>query len=114
MLHHLENIFKWLFVLSLLVMLITYIQKDRFPESEFYDLSLLNDPVQNPTQKQPFDTEVNEQKYIINPLFDYELQGVVVSYNDSDSFTDTTHHRRWQAILCWCRDQWKTLHPGRF
>jgi len=99
MIHFLESVFKWLFVLSLLGMLITYIQKDKFPEPGFYNLSLLKEPLQSPTRKQSFETEVNEQKYTINPLFNYELQGVVVSYNDSDSLGDITHHRRWQDFI---------------
>jgi hypothetical protein len=99
MLHRLETLFKWLFILSLLVALTTYFKKDSLPDPAFYDLTQLEEPLQRPTRKRPFDTQVNGQSYLITPLFDYELHGVVVSFNDSDSFTDTTHHRRWRDFL---------------
>lgn len=99
MLHLLESLFKWLFLLSLLVTLAAYLQKDELPEPHVYDLALLKEPQQTPTRMQPFETQTNGQNYRITPLFDYQLDGVIVSYNDSDSFTDTTHHRRWQDFL---------------
>ena len=36
---------------------------------------------------------------MIKPRYDYELEGVVVSLHDSDSFMDVTHHRRWQDFI---------------
>jgi hypothetical protein len=95
----LEKLFKWLFLASLLVFAATYLTKDRMPEPGFYDLTSINDPLQQATRRQPFMTEVNGQQYRIEPRFDYTLEGVVVSYNDADAITDITHHRKWQDFL---------------
>ena len=73
--------------------------KDRLPEPEFYDQSSLGEPRQQPTRKQPFVTQVQDQEYRVEPMFEYALDGVVVSYNDADGFTDITHHRKWQDFL---------------
>ena len=39
------------------------------------------------------------QDYLITPQFDYELDGVIVSYHNADDFTDITHHWRWKDFL---------------
>jgi len=46
-----------------------------------------------------FSVEVNDQQYIIKPKFEYQLQGVVVSYHDADEFTDISHHDKWKDFI---------------
>ncbi len=99
MTQRLEKLFKWLFLSSVLVLALTFIWKDRMPEPAFYDLASLKDPMQQPTWRKPFVTEVNGQQYRIEPQFEYALDGVVVSYNDADAITDIWHHRKWQDFL---------------
>jgi hypothetical protein len=95
----LESLFKWLFIASVTTMAITYLLKDERPEPDYYDLDQLKAPLQTATDAPPFTTEVNGQRYRIKPLFDYELEGVVVSYHDSDSFADIWHHGKWQDFI---------------
>lgn len=95
----LEKLFKRIFLLSALVMVATFFHKDKMPMPDFYDLNSLNEPSQNQTDHQPFETVVNEQSYTIDPKFDYELYGVVVSYNNAGSFGDIWHHKRWKDFL---------------
>jgi len=95
----LERLFKWLFLLSLPLLTYSYLGKDRLPPPAFYAQASLEEPRQRPTRRPPFVTQVNGQAYRIKPQFEYALDGVVVSYNDADGFTDITHHRRWQDFL---------------
>lgn len=95
----LEQLFKWLFLISALLTLTLYFKKDGLPEPQFYDLNALNEPVQTQINAEPFKTRVNGQEYTITPLFDYELFGVVVSYSDADAFSNIWHHKRWQDFL---------------
>ena len=37
--------------------------------------------------------------YTIEPLFDYALDGVVVSLHDSDAFIDVYHFKDWKDFL---------------
>ena len=99
MLINLEKIFKILFVLSLTASLYLYFTKDVLPAPSFYDLDQLSDPLQTPTQQKDFTTRASGENYIITPKFDYELDGVVVSYHNSDGFDDVTHHRRWKDFI---------------
>lgn len=97
--HLLESIFKWLLLGSVLAMLITYFYKDTLPPPTFYDLDKLAEPLQSPTTVKSFTSHVNGQQYIIDPKFDYELNGVIVSYHDADSFIDITHHDQWKDFI---------------
>ena len=95
----LESLFKWLFLASLAAMAVTYLLKDQRPDPGFYDLEQLRPPQQTATDARPFTTEVNGQHYRVKPLFDYELEGVVVSYHDADSIADIWHHGKWQDFI---------------
>lgn len=91
--------FKWLLLVSLLLTLISWLRKDILPDPEFYAASDLNDPVQLRTSDRPFRTVVNDQQYEITPLFDYTLDGVVVSYHNADSLGGIWHHDRWKDFV---------------
>jgi len=93
------RIFGWLFLLSLGVAVLTWLRQDDLPPPETYGTQPLPAPRQQPTSRRPFAVDAGGQRYQIEPLFDYELQGVVVSYHDADSFVDITHHDRWQDFL---------------
>ncbi len=95
----LESLFKRLFLLSALAMGIMFLYKDKLPEPDFYDLSQLDEPLQSATERDVFKTQSNGHEYTITPKYDYELQGIVVSYHDADSFLDIWHHKRWQDFL---------------
>ena len=95
----LESLFKWLFLLCLLAMGVSYLYKDKLPEPDHYDLSQLDAPYQIITDQPAFKTQAKGQEYTVTPKFDYELQGVVVSYHNADSFLDIWHHKRWQDFL---------------
>lgn len=95
----LESLFKWLFLLGAVTMGVTYFYKDKLPDPPFYNLADLETPRQMPITQEAFNVQVNEQEYTIQPLFDYELDGVVVSLHNADDFTDITHHRRWKDFL---------------
>ncbi|MEQ1558371.1 MAG: hypothetical protein ABL933_05450 [Methyloglobulus sp.] len=95
----LESCFKWLFLLSTLTMGVLYFYKDKLPEPGFYDLVHLEEPSQFATDHEEFKTRVDGHEYTITPKFDYELYGVVVSYNNSDSFGDIWHRKRWLDFI---------------
>ena len=94
-----EIVFRWTFVVSLLIAGFLWFFKDSLPAPDFYGTSLLDEPIQLPTTQKPFSTIVNGQRYLITPKFDYELSGMIVSYHDADSFIDISHHNSWKDFL---------------
>ena len=95
----LEKCFKALFVIGLLISVWLYFIKDTLPTASFYDTRELRDPIQTPTRKDSFTTRVNGETYIIKPLYDYELDGVIVSYHNADDVNDIWHHARWRDFI---------------
>lgn len=93
-----EKINRILLVLFGLLASIGYFQVERLEDSRFYDTDLLKEPVQRETDRAPFDVTVGNQSYRIHPLFDYELNGVVVSHHHSDEFGDF-YHEDWEDYL---------------
>ena len=99
MLVTLEKFTRAVFAVSLLACVYLYLVKDNLPGPAYYDLGQLREPQQSQTRADNFTTHSNDQQYLIKPLYDYELEGVVVSLHDADSFLDVTHHRRWQDYI---------------
>jgi hypothetical protein len=53
--------------------------------------SVLTEPLQTATQVASFKTVVGDIDYGIQPVFDYSIDGLVVSEHDSDGFADYIH-----------------------
>lgn len=87
------------FLSSLGLAIWSHWQKNQFPAPEFYDLARLQEPRQTPTDTTPFQIEANAISYRIEPLFDYALDGVVVSLHDSDAFWDIYHFKDWKDFI---------------
>lgn len=93
------HFFKYLFILCACITGIIYVYKDDFPNPDYYDLNLLEAPLQTATDREPFSIKANGLGYTINPKFDYELYGVVVSFSNADGFTNITHHKSWKDFI---------------
>tara|TARA_B110001454_G_scaffold16145_1_gene14514 strand:+ start:8530 stop:9300 length:771 start_codon:yes stop_codon:yes gene_type:complete len=79
------------FVISLVVLGFSYWQSQKLP-TKFVSLEhLQKEPLQTETSKKSFTTETNGHIYQIDPVFDYEIWGVVVADHNSDSWLDNTH-----------------------
>jgi hypothetical protein len=86
-------------VLSLGLAVLAWWHKDRLPPPDFYDLSRLVEPEQTPTAATPFEVEAGGIRYLIKPLHDYRLNGVVVSLHDSDALGDVYHRKDWKDFI---------------
>jgi hypothetical protein len=94
------NRLLWLLLmLALALWALAWVRKDRLPDADFYDQSRLVEPRQEATAEQPFQVDAGGIRYRIEPVADYELDGVVVSYHDSDAFSDIYHHKDWKDFL---------------
>lgn len=54
---------------------------------------MFREPTQTPTLAEPFDFDYRNETYMVTPVANYELWGMVVSHNDIHSFTDITHNK---------------------
>ena len=86
-------------LISLLLLILSNHQRAILPEMDFYDGARLPEPVQSDTTAEPFAVVSNDILYTINPIYDYQLHGVVVSFHNSDAWWDIYHHRSWQDFI---------------
>jgi len=90
---------KIVFFAALAAALLLRWQIDKLPDPAFYDSALLVEPEQTPSDTAPFTTQVGDQTYQILPLYNYQLNGVIVSLHDADAFRDIWHHQNWKDFL---------------
>jgi hypothetical protein len=80
-----------IFSISIVVWWLSYWQSQTLPRKFVSLENLRKEPLQIETSKKPFTVEAKGNSYQIEPLFDYEIWGLVVSDHDSDSWTDYAH-----------------------
>lgn len=94
-----RQVFRLAMLLSFLLWLLSVLFINRLPGPEDIYTQLFRDPLQTKENiPQPFKVKKNKLTYIVTPLFNYELHGLVVSQHRSDSLLDLSH-RRWQDYL---------------
>ena len=93
------RLIKIIFLGALAIAVLLHWQRDSLPEPEFYDSALLLAPEQTPLQTAVFTTKAGDQSYQIKPLFNYQLNGVVVSLHDAGDMRDVWHHENWKDFL---------------
>ena len=78
-------------VVSLLVWIFSFWRSEKIPLKNLDNQSLQKEPLQKPTFEKPFQTQVSGHSYQIEPVYDYEVWGLVVSNHDSNSWKDSVH-----------------------
>lgn len=85
--------------LGLIGLVLSAILGRRLPPPDLIDGSLYAEPVQTEGEvPPPFEVERKGVRYLVTPLFGYEIRGLVVSEHDSRSFIDLAH-KRWNDHL---------------
>lgn len=87
-----------LLVGSTAVMIVAWWQRDSLPPQDRLDPAILSDPQQEPTAKAAFKTSVGGIEYTVRPLYTYDLNALVVSKHDADTWWDYIH-KSWQDKL---------------
>lgn len=69
---------------SFIWLLVSFWNRNDLPGDIDYIAELQNEPAQKATTKRPFDAEYEGIRYEIEPQFEYDLYGMVVSYRHHD------------------------------
>lgn len=69
-----------LIVVSAVVLLLSFWNRNSLPASIDYVQAIAEEPRQRSTLRRSFDVEWNDTEYRINPEFEYDLVGMIVSY----------------------------------
>ena len=90
------------FCASTALLLVSFWNRNDLPPASALLPQLAAEPVQRPTTKQPFNVEYSGVRYAVEPQYEYDLSGMVVSYrqHDGDSMHRLTNDHLNMADLC--------------
>jgi hypothetical protein len=86
-----------LFFGSLVLLLLSWINRDRFDPELPVHPGVTQEPLQNPVDEPEFTARANGVEYRVRPKYAYELSGLVVSYRRFSP--DYGLHRRWNDFI---------------
>jgi len=87
-----------MFYLSLVAFVISYFRMEKLPDKSEILSESKKEPIQTETNATSFEIEKNDITYIVEPLYNYELNGLIVSYHHSSSWLDY-YHEKWEDYL---------------
>jgi hypothetical protein len=90
--------YKLLAVASLALLLTSCWKAESLPPPTVLRPELLQEPEQVAVRERAFQTQVGEVEYTVQPLYRYELTGLVVSRHDSTTWWDSAH-AEWNDAL---------------
>ena len=80
-----------LIVLSFAVLLVSFWNRNALPRSVDYVPAILEEPAQTATRKRPFAVTFNGIEYLVEPEYEYDITGMVVSYRHHDEEYSRMH-----------------------
>ena len=93
-----DQTLKWLLAANVLLLGAALWQSDALPAPAELVPALQDEPVQKLVRQAAYQTTSNGVTYTIQPLFEYDLVGLVVSKHDAKSWWDHLH-REWNDNL---------------
>jgi len=93
-----EKILRNLFFVFIALLVVSGLNKDKYPQVFEILPELYIQPLQTTTQAVPFKIIKKGLTYNIVPVYNYELYGMVVSYHHSSSWSDY-YHQEWKDYL---------------
>jgi hypothetical protein len=70
-----------------------------YPDSDTMLPQMRFNPRQVPTDHPPFNLALKDKEYILHPLFEYELTGMIVSYNQNSLIWAIDHWLDWEDFI---------------
>ncbi|HYA48323.1 MAG TPA: hypothetical protein VEG35_01375 [Burkholderiales bacterium] len=90
---------KYVLAAAAAAFVVSFFMKDRLPARDTILPDLLQQPVQTKDDlPAPFDVTRKGVTYTVEPLFNYELWGLIVSYHHASSISDISHEA-WKDFI---------------
>lgn len=74
-----------LIAVSFAWLLVSFWNRNELPRNIEYVAGISNEPAQTATRERPFNVSFNDVEYLIEPEFEYDITGMIVSYRHHDN-----------------------------
>ena len=74
-----------LIAVSFAWLLVSFWNRNELPRNIEYVAGISNEPAQTATRERPFNVSFNDVEYLIEPEFEYDITGMIVSYRRHDN-----------------------------
>ena len=78
-------------LICLIIWIVGWYTRGALPNLSSIDQNLKSAPIQSDTKATPFDFEYGSANYVIEPLAEYEIYGLIVTHNDPTGWGDIYH-----------------------
>ena len=82
-----------IFLSALVLLVVSFWNRNDIPGNIAFVPSIEHEPRQTPTSRAPFSIEWRGVQYRVEPVYEYELTGMIVSYRHHDPETSRMHRR---------------------
>jgi hypothetical protein len=108
-----------LIVTSFAWLVVSFWNRNDLPGDISYVPEIGSEPVQTPTDDQPFRATVNDIEYLIEPEYDYDITGMIVSYRHHEGNSRmhrlaSDHLNMLDVCVVWGNNTNVDLHAVRF
>ena len=79
--------------LSFIALLVSFWNRNALPRNIDYIPEIANEPAQTKTRQSPFTVAFNDVEYLVEPEYDYDITGMVVSFRHHDEDYSRMHRR---------------------
>ena len=93
-----DKFIKIVLLISIIVFAASFFKKDALPNRTDILEELYSEPIQTEIDSREFVEKRKGTSYLIEPLFDYKLYGLIVAYHHSKSWFDISHER-WKDFI---------------
>ncbi len=93
-----KRITKLVLLIGIGLFLFSFFQKDKLPVVDEILSESYKEPIQTKVDMEPFEVKKEGITYLITPLHNYELNGMIVSYHHSSDWLDY-YHDKWKDLL---------------
>ena len=76
---------------SFLLLLVSFWNRNALPRNIDYVAEIANEPAQTSTSRRPFAVAFNDIEYLIEPEYDYDITGMIVSFRHHDEDYSRMH-----------------------
>lgn len=91
------KLINWAIMASLILLIVSFWNRNSFPEKIEAIAELNSEPQQTQLKQAPFSLRYEDVNYIVEPQYEYQLYGLVVSYRHHDG--DSMLHKLWNDHL---------------